>query len=395
VPRPDGLALWRQDEEGVWQSLGLLRTHPRGQLLNFFRHTFAAYEVPVVYVIDPPGRSAPSHSSAGLTPPSGANPPKPGSSVWSKVAVFLDGILYIFQPDDQPVSGDRTPMLQLDMQPPKAFDPAVPYDPPLQLIAAQDLNGDGLMDLVFTKVRSGDSDFNARTRVLVHYGKPTGSVPGLNFGTDPDQIYDSEGFTLPFLVDVNGDRRPDLVLVNVEVSFWTAIRALIARSVGAEAGFYFMAEGRQYPRQPDATAKFSVKFSLGRAAPQPIALFGDFNGDGLPDLLLSEDKDRLGIHWGRPKAVWNDSADETIQDKVPNRSERVRVVDLNSDGSDDLIFSYSRDDIRQMPEVNHTVMVLMSRYGTPRSPAPNPETPPAPPVTAPTRQRIALRGWAP
>jgi hypothetical protein len=243
-------------------------------------------------------------------------------------------------------------------------------------------------------VKSGDSDFNAHTRVLVHYGRAASTPGGFAFGTEPDQVYDSEGFTLPFLLDLNGDRRADLVLVNVDVSFWTAIKALIARSVTAEAGFYLMSDKRQYPRQPDATGKFSVKFSLGRSGHQPLVLFGDFNGDGIQDLLLSVDKDHMGLHWGRAKTFWPDTPDEVVQDLLPVRSERVRIADLNGDGSDDLIFLYGRDDVRQMPETFHTVTVLLSRFGPEKKAGPQPRlpTPGKTPDASPSRQRMASVG---
>ncbi len=433
VPRPDGLTLLRQDAQGRWLSGGFLRTRARGQLLTMFRRKVAGYDLPAMFLLD----AAPA-----------------GSHRWREIVAFSDGVLYLFQPGasageglgtggpgtsgpgtsgpgtsslgtggpgtsslgtggsgTRGTAGEHPPALQQDLQPPQPFDPSVPYDPPLQLIAAEDLNGDGLVDLVFSKTKSGDSDFNARTRTLIHYGRPAPPPAGVRFAPEPDQVYDSEGFSLPFLVDLNRDRRPDLVLVNVEVNFWTAIKALIARSVTAEAGFYLMSDQRLYPRQPDATGRFSVKFSLGRATHQPIALFGDFNGDGLPDLLLSLDKERLGVHWGRAKDFWADRPDEIIQDLLPIRPERVRVVDLNGDGRDDLIFLYGRDDVRQMPTTFRTVTVLLSRYGASNAaqeakpagpnvhPGPQPGSKPdpqrdtvpeaKPPATPPARQRVA------
>jgi hypothetical protein len=374
VPRPDGVTLLRQNDRGEWVSAGILRTRARGELLTMFRRKFAGYDLPVVQVVErAPGTAA---------------------RAWQTVAVFNDGIFYVFQPDGETVAGDRAPVLQQDMQPPAPFDPKLPYDPPLQLIAVRDLNGDGLPDLVFLKVKPGESEFNARTRILVFFAHPAPPPAGFAFGAEPDQVFDSQGFTLPFIVDLNADGRPDLVLVNVAVGLWTAVKAFIARSVTADVGYYLMSDARQYPRKPDATGTFSVKFSLGRASHQPLALFGDLNGDGLPDLLLSVDKERLGIHWGRPKGFWADDPDETLRGQLPIRSERVRTADLNGDGRDDLILLYGRDDIRQMPETFHTVTVLLSQYGAPRKGAPR-ERAPLPgsePDAPPARQRMASAG---
>ena len=349
VPRPDGLTLLRQNAQGDWVSAGLLRARARGQLFNMFRGKVAGYDLPAVSLVDPL--------------------PAPGQAPWRSVAVFNDGVLAVFRPDGEIVAGDRAPVLQQDLQPPVAFDPKVPYDPPLQLVAARDLDGDGLLDLVFMKAQSGESDFNARTRVLVYFGRPAASAGGFAFNSEPDQVYEEKGFTLPFVMDLNGDGRPDLVLVHVETGPWTVIKAFISRSVTADVGYYLMSNRRRYPVKPDATGKFSVNFSLGRAGHQPIVLFGDWNGDGFQDLLLSADKNRLGIHWGGAKGFWAEQPDATIQGPLPLRAERVRVGDLNGDGSDDLIFLYDRDDVRQMPETFRTVTVLLSPYESARSPA--------------------------
>ena len=114
--------------------------------------------------------------------------------------------------------------------------------------------------------------------------------------------------------------------------------------------------------KPNDVVDYSVKFSLGRFSHQPLTSFGDFNGDERPDLLLSVDKNRLGIHWGQAGAVWNDDHDFLIEDFLPIRANGLRVTDIDGDGRDDLIFSYNRNDIRQMPEMNRKFTVLLSRF---------------------------------
>ncbi len=119
-------------------------------------------------------------------------------------------------------------------------------------------------------------------------------------------------------------------------------------------------------REPDDVVDYSVKFSLGRFSHQPISTFGDFNGDGRPDLVLSVSKEGLGIHWGLEDDFWDNDYDFLLEDFLPTRGKGVRVADLDGDGRDDLIFVYNRNDIRQMPEVNHKFTVLLSRFGTPK-----------------------------
>lgn len=218
-------------------------------------------------------------------------------------------------------------------------------------------------DLVFWKSSASGSQINSRTSILLYHGE-NGSCGGpIAFFKKPDQVYLSGGLALPFLLDMDHDGRTDLAMVNVEIGFWNIVRALIARKAGAEAGFYLMEPGGRYPSQPFTLESYDVTFSLGRCDHRPITACGDFNGDGLPDLLLSQDAETVGIHWGRKGGVWDDDSGEEWQDHMPIHPRRVGVHDLNGDGRDDLLFFYNRGDIRQMPVVNKSITVLISRFG--------------------------------
>jgi len=252
-------------------------------------------------------------------------------------------------------------LLAQDLAPPKPFDPKEPYDPPLRLVRAGDLNGDGTLDLVLVRNAPTDSDFNAKSTTLVYFGRSGGRTPAA-YPEQPDQVFPAEGFAQPILLDLNRNGLTDLLQVNVEITFWNAMRAVVTRTVKGEAAFYRMGAGGRYPAQPDEIESYTVNFSLSRFGHQPIATWGDLNGDGLPDLLLSASKDELGIHWGRPGRFWDSASDLTVKDFIPIRQARLHVADLNGDGKDDLVFTYSRDDNRQMPETLHALTVLISRH---------------------------------
>ena len=341
VPRFDGLEVVAHDASGRLQRRALLRVRANMQLMDWYRRNLIAYEMPAVFVQQVDGRA------------------------WRDIVLFLDGQLWVFLLDDA-MEAEGRPAVYRDFQPPRPFDPQEPWDPPMRLVAGEDLNADGHLDLVLTKNAASDSQFNTRTHVLVYYGRAGTEGAPLDYGADPDQVFLTEGFSLPLLLDLDSDGRKDLVLVNVEIGLWNMIKALIQRSMNAQAAFYFMPRTGRYPRDPHRLRSYEVTFSLGRFAHQPIAAFGDLNGDGLPDLLLSVDKDTLGIHWGRRDAVWASGPDARLQDHLPINDSRLHVVDLDGDGRDDLLFLYNRDDIRQMPAVNGSFTVLRSRYGKAR-----------------------------
>jgi hypothetical protein len=338
VPLLDGLQVMRVGPGGSITPHVRLATRTHTRLWFYLRENFMAYELPIVRFLQVDGRG------------------------WQDVVAYAKGLVQIFYLDDSPAAGARAPDEEFDLQPPKPLDPKLPRDPPLKLVKAQDLNGDGLLDMVFAKVASTDSSLKSNTRVLVYYGRPKEGGSGFTLSAKPDQVFASEGFTYPILVDINSDGGTDLALVNVEIGFWTMLRALIARTVNAETAFYLMSPQGRYPKGPNEVVGYSVKFSLGRFSHQPLTSFGDFNGDERPDLLLSVDKNGLGIHWGQAGAVWDDDHDFLIEDFLPIRANGMRVTDIDGDGRDDLIFSYNRNDIRQMPEVNRKITVLLSRF---------------------------------
>ena len=338
IPGFDGLTIVRQGEHGLARH-AQLKMEGRSRIRNIFRRRVLRYDFPGIVFSDVDGNG------------------------WEDVTVYLNGLVRVFLLDDRSRNGWVAPAVEVDLQPPRPFDPKEPWDPPLYLIKGEDLNSDGWVDLVFAKSTAADSRVNSRTSILLHYGGK-GTSPGpISFSKKPDQVYLSEGVALPFLLDIDHDGLTDLVMVNVEIGFWNIIKALITRKVSAEAAFYRMEPGGRYPSQPFTLESYDVTFSLGRFDHQPITAFGDFNGDGLPDLLLSVDAETIGIHWGRNGGVWDDDSDEEWQDHMPIHTRRVGVHDLNGDGRDDLLFLYNRADFRQMPAVDKSLTVLISRFG--------------------------------
>ncbi len=338
VPGFDALTVIREGENGLVRH-ARLKLQGRSRIRHIFRRRVFSYDFPEIVFSDVDGNG------------------------WEDITVYLNGLVRVFLLADRSLDGAVTPAVEVDLQPPRPFDPQEPWDPPLYLIKGEDLNADGRVDLVFSQSTATDSRINSRTSILLHYGGKGSSGAPISFSKKPDQVYLSKGMVLPFLLDINQDDRKDLVIVNVEMGFWNFIKALITRKVSAEAAFYLMDPGGRYPSQPFTLETYDVTFSLGHFDHRPITTFGDLNGDGLPDLLLSVDAETLGIHWGRKGGVWEDDTDEEWQDHIPIHPRRVGVHDLNGDGRDDLLFFYNRDDIRQMPAVDKSITVLISRFG--------------------------------
>ena len=343
VPSFGGLTALTSGAERRVRELGWMPVRPRSRYWRGLTYNAVAHDVPTLFYQDLDGDG------------------------WQDVIAFSDDELWVYplrgeasgpEPGPTPIA----PWRVHDLAPPKAFDPKAPYDPPMRLVRAGDLNGDGTLDLVLSKNAPTDSDFNARSTTLVFLGRKGGGTPVAAFPERPDQVYPSEGFSLPIVLDYNHNGKLDLIQVNVEVTFWNAMRAIVTRSVKAEAAFYLMDENGRYPASPTELEGYKVNFSLSRFGHQPIATWGDFDGDGLPDLLLSSAKEELGIHWGRSGEIWDPRPSVILRDRIPIHQRRVQLADLNGDGKHDIVLTYNRDDNRQMLDTLRRLTVLISQH---------------------------------
>ena len=260
---------------------------------------------------------------------------------------------------------------QHDFVPPQPFDPQQPWDPPLEVIRLADLNDDGLLDGVFTKTDAGGESLNIESEIWVFYGArdPSGK---LTFAKEADQRYQQESFSYPLVADTNRDGREDLILVGASLSLGNIFRALLTRSVSVDVDFYPMAAGKRYPDEPSVEHDLSLRFKRGRFSHKPFAVFADVNGDGLLELLLSEDVDQLGLFWGRPKNFWREDADLTVETPLPVSQRSVLVSDIDADGRSDVLFAFTRHDAREQIETNLRFTLLLSRFAF--GERPNPDT---------------------
>ncbi|MBL8792368.1 MAG: VCBS repeat-containing protein, partial [Planctomycetia bacterium] len=182
-------------------------------------------------------------------------------------------------------------------------------------IAAGDFNGDGRLDLVVavTEFPSPDNFFAPiRTTVRLLLGNADGTFhealswqPALDFPV----------FTASevFAGDVNGDRRLDVVVVG-----WSQVAVFLGNGDGT------FQEQRDTPRDQGA----------------PVALTGDFNGDGRLDLLGRGVGNRWNIQTGNADGTFQTAfwiSPELDSDRLFTPTDgQAAVGDFNRDGHLDL-----------------------------------------------------------
>jgi hypothetical protein len=161
-------------------------------------------------------------------------------------------------PKQQSISGTK---------PEVTFARAVIYDSGgqgMQSVAAGDLNGDGMQDLVMAVGCLDSSCGNGGVSVLLGNGNGT---------FQPLESYSSGGLNANSVMirDVNGDGKPDLVVAN------------LCENTSCDNGGVSVLLGNG-----DGTFQLAVNYGSGGYAATSVAV-GDVNGDGIPDLAVSNE----------------------------------------------------------------------------------------------------------
>ncbi|HEY3989455.1 MAG TPA: FG-GAP-like repeat-containing protein, partial [Acidobacteriaceae bacterium] len=186
-------------------------------------------------------------------------------------------------------------------------------------VALADFDGDGKLDFVASSYQSKD----------VAFGKGLGggkfiATPFLYTSTMPP-----DSFAGSTALDTNGDGKTDLVCVNLEDG------SLITALTGAGGAFTYKLA------LPAATTTYTY----------PQHVFGDFNGDGKPDLVVSLTTVGTPNVYGAGVALSN--GDGTFQTPVPIQLpvslasgfqyNAFAAGDVNGDGKLDLVVTYQGD----------------------------------------------------
>lgn len=208
--------------------------------------------------------------------------------------------------------------LHVHVQEPRGtFDPAralrlpspVPRDRKRELdvsyqVRALDLDLDARADVVFfAQDQRSDS---ARTQALVfRQGRASaGEVPLFGKDGKPTELLVLDGFARALTIeDVDGDGMPDLVAAALRPNLIDAMRAAASERIDTEL-YVFRNRGAQgFSKRPDLTRVLSLQAGGGQgsggSSPFLADFAGDVTGDGVRDLFVRTDRDRLRVHMVR------------------------------------------------------------------------------------------------
>ncbi len=209
-----------------------------------------------------------------------------------------------------------------------------------------DFDNDGKFDVVAHKVM-GDIG-NLESRTVLFYGKSGGLEHN-----KPDLEFKPGKMVLTYHVaDMNKDGREDLILPTMDLNLLTVAKVFVTSEINFEYTFYLAREDGTFNSKPDRTAKANIKFAITKFKFEHgfPNIFGDYNGDGYPDLVAGEEPNKLVITLkdgeGQPLGM-----KEAIDVPV---ALITRPVDMNQDGYTDLVFFYQ--ETLDYPGVLHVFM---------------------------------------
>ena len=197
-----------------------------------------------------------------------------------------------------------------------------------------DLNRDGCADVVVHKVGVKFADWDSET--VVFLGRPDG-LPG----REPDLRFPSRGLLSGVSVeDLDGDGFPDMNLWSVRMGLWPIIEILLRRVVHLESSYYYGLWPPGFAEEPEARRGFEFRIDTERPdlfSGLVPSTEGDFDGDGLKDMVAKSGDDELGIYLGMTRRGFSSSPWESVKDKGVAHVNYVRAEDLDGDGLCDIL----------------------------------------------------------
>jgi hypothetical protein len=193
-----------------------------------------------------------------------------------------------------------------------------------------DLNRDGYADVVVQKIGMQFVSWSAETAIFL--GRADGLRP-----KEPDQRFPSRGFFSGVSVDdLDGDGFPDMTRWSVKMGVWPLVDIFLRKIVHLKSQFYFASWPEGFPQEATSQRVFDLHIDSNRVdyirglVPNTE---GDFNQDGLRDLVAGKGEGELAIYLGRPKREFASKPWSILEAPGVNY---VNADDLDGDGRSDL-----------------------------------------------------------
>ena len=215
----------------------------------------------------------------------------------------------------------------------------------------KDVNGDGIVDMVVRYTQSAGV-LDRTNDYEFYFGKShmIKDITNIHFSEVPNTVIQAEGtLTGLNIIDINNDNKFEVMLSSFELSLSNIIGALISGGIDQNVLLFSLNTEDKFEDKPITRKEVELSFSLSKGrSGQPIVQLADINGDGLEDLMLSHDDDTLKIYLGQ-KGKRKFAKKSLKQDLLlAKNGQHLQNHDINLDGKQDFIMSYSRLDEKKL-----------------------------------------------
>ena len=202
----------------------------------------------------------------------------------------------------------------------------------------EDIDGNGMPDLIVTQTQ-GTINLKALTQVYLATGPMT-------YPDAPTATFESRGsFAAPLMKDVNGDKKQDIIFVNIPFGVKFFINLFVWKKLGVDLEIYIF-DGTGFGAKPDFTTSVSIEAPEGKE--QAAYCLGDFNGDGKTDAAFGAGSDELRLQAGGDAEFISSKPYLTL--KVPSFG-IAKAHKLNDNAAEDIVIYHPGISLRDQIEV--------------------------------------------
>nr|WP_220765268.1 MULTISPECIES: VCBS repeat-containing protein [unclassified Shewanella] len=211
----------------------------------------------------------------------------------------------------------------------------------------KDLNADGITDMVIRYTKSSGV-FDRVNDYEIYLGENNKGL--LAFPKEASSVIRAEG-TLTGLefVDIDSDDKDEVMVAGFDIGVSQIIGALLSGSIDQDVHLFKMDSTGRFSDDSNVTKEVELNFSFSSGqAGSPVVKLADVNGDGLKDLLLSEDESTLKVYLGKRGDSLFSRSPQEHELKLPVEGGMLKAEDLNGDGREDLLIKYGRQDDKKL-----------------------------------------------